>query len=330
MKIRTIALSVATATIASSVMSMPSATPDLQRVADSALRMALKDAGFTIVDPADTTANQPAKELSRPAKQPTPLKSPASDHPPASTSTVPAKQPVAATPKPAAEISVRKVDVGEGVSVSLVWCPPGRYAMGSPESEDPRRSNESQHEEIITNGFWIGQFEVSRQLWKTVTGEDPSRFSDLGDAANYPVENVSRDMCLDFVTRLNARVQGVRFRLPTEAEWEYACRAGTTGRFGIGESADVNDMQIHGSPLSGHPVACGSFRPNAWGVYDMHGNVSEWCHDAYRKTPSSREDGYVIRGGNWHERIVYARSAARLNYHTYRRSPQFGLRLVAE
>ncbi len=202
--------------------------------------------------------------------------------------------------------------------------------MGSPESENPRKSNELQREEIVTNGFWIGQFEVSRQLWKAVTGEDPSQFSDLGDAANYPVENVSRDMCLDFIARLNERVRGVRFRLPTEAEWEYACRAGTGGRFGIGESAGVNDMQIHGSPQSGHPVACGSFRPNAWGLYDMHGNVSEWCHDAYRKTPSSRENGYVIRGGNWHERIVYARSAARLNYHTYRRSPQFGLRLVAE
>ena len=298
MKMPMTVLPVAAAIFAGGVMSVRAATPDLQRVADSALRMALKDAGFTIVDPADTTTNQPAKKLSR--------------------------------PKPAAEIDVRKVDVGEGISVSLVWCPPGRFTMGSPESENPRKSNELQHEEIVTNGFWIGQFEVSRQLWKAVTGEDPSQFSDLGDAANYPVENVSRDMCLDFIARLNERVRGVRFRLPTEAEWEYACRAGTTGRFGIGECAGVNDMQIHGSPQSGHPVACGSFRPNAWGLYDMHGNVSEWCHDAYRKTPSSRENGYVIRGGNWHERIVYARSAARLNYHTYRRSPQFGLRLVAE
>lgn len=330
MKMRMAVLSVAAAIVAGGVLSVSAATPDLQRVAGAALRMALKDAGYTIVDPADPKAAQPAKKLSRPPMQTTPSKPPASDPPPASTSTVPEVTPPVAPNEGAATNQVRRVDVGDGLFVEMVWCPPGRFLMGSPVGEPLRKSNEGQREAVITNGFWMGRFEVTRQLWTAVVGNDPSDFAGIGEASRYPVDNVSRDMCLDFISRLNERAPGVHFRLPTEAEWEYACRAGTCGPFGIGDEAGVADMQIRGSAVAGHPVVCGSFRPNAWGFYDMHGNVSEWCQDAYCKTPGSRPNGYVIRGGNWHERIVYARSAARLNYYSNRRSPQFGLRLAAD
>ena len=288
---------------------------DYRRVAETALRLALEDAGFTVLQVGGA-------KPSSPAAAPVPAAVPASTPMPAA---VPA-----AVPAVTATNATLAVDVGGGVSVDMVWCAPGRFLMGSPADEELRKGNEAQHEETITNGFLIGRFEVTRQLWQAVTGSDPSDYEVQGDASRYPVDNVSRDMCLDFIARLNERARGVRFRLPTEAEWEYACRAGTSGPFGIGEGVGAADMQIRGSAASGHPVPCGSFRPNAWGLYDMHGNVSEWCQNAYRKTPDSRANGHVIRGGNWHERIVYARSAARLNYYSNRRSPQFGLRLAAD
>ncbi len=219
----------------------------------------------------------------------------------------------------------------KGVSFKMVRIPAGEFMMGSPSHEPGRDNDERQHRVRISQDFWLGETEVTQGLWKAVTGNNPSYFKSCGD--DCPVENVSWNDCQEFIRRLNNAVRGVRFRLPTEAEWEYACRAGTTGPYAghldaMGWYDKNSGRSTHGS---------GQKRPNAWGLYDMHGNVWEWCQDWYGDYPS----GYlndptgppsgsdrVLRGGSWRSLARYCRSASRHRADPADRDGNLGFRLA--
>ena len=135
---------------------------------------------------------------------------------------------------------------------------------------------------MLTKGFWMGVHQVMQAQWQAVMGSNPSMFK--GDG-NLPVENVSWDDCVAFCEALG-RKDGKAYRLPTEAEWEYACRAGTTTPFHFGATISTNQVNHHNSRNKTTPV--GSFPANAWGLFDMHGNVLEWCQDLYAPYPDRR------------------------------------------
>jgi formylglycine-generating enzyme required for sulfatase activity/serine/threonine protein kinase len=202
------------------------------------------------------------------------------------------------------------VDLGGGVTMQLVRIPAGEFLMGSPDSDDDADGDEKpQHQVRITQPFYLGKYEVTQEQWEAVMGDNPSRFK----APKSPVEGVSWDDCQDFLSRLNQRHgKGAgRFILPTEAQWEYACRAGGSTRWCFGDDeASVGDYAWYeaNSGETTHPVS--GKRPNAWGLYDVHGNVWEWCadpydHDYYKISPSSDPKGpdsgtvRVLRGGSW-------------------------------
>ncbi len=211
------------------------------------------------------------------------------------------------------------LDLGDGVNLELRWVPPGEFLMGSPLTEDHRGGDEVQHSVTLTKGFWLGAYEVTQRQWKRVMGDNPSHFKN----AALPVEGVSWDDCQTFLRTLNGMLAGAqirtppacRFRLPTEAEWEYACRAGTTGpyacRAGTTEpyAGKLDDMAWYGDGYgrTGHH-AVGQKRANAWGLYDMHGNVSEWCHYVYSRRPQNFHCP-EYRGGGWCSDAADCRSA---------------------
>jgi formylglycine-generating enzyme required for sulfatase activity len=225
---------------------------------------------------------------------------------------------------------VKTVDLGNGLTFDLVWIPPGKFIMGSPDSEAGRQKGETQHHVTLTKGFWMGKYEVTQELWEKVMGKNPSQFK----GAKNPVEMVSWDDCREFIGKLNDMTSGGGFRLPTEAEWEYACRAGTTG-------ATYHDVlnsiawNTDNSERTTHPV--GKKRANALGLHDMLGNVWEWCQDWLGEYPSetvtdptgpSSGGDRVFRGGSWFNDASYCRSSAR-----YRDGPgshwyNLGLRLA--
>ncbi|MEK7414580.1 MAG: formylglycine-generating enzyme family protein [Planctomycetota bacterium] len=159
--------------------------------------------------------------------------------------------------------------------MKLVHIPSGEFLMGSPETEKDREPNEGpQHKVIITKAFYMGSTEVTQAQWKTVMESHHSTFT--GD--QLPVETVSFAQCQKFINKLSAK-EGKAYRLPTEAEWEYACRAGSTARFAFGDrDEDLKDYAWFGA-FKMYPVA--QKKANAWGLYDMHGNVWEFCQDWY-------------------------------------------------
>ena len=207
-------------------------------------------------------------------------------------------------------------DLGKDVKLEMILIPAGKFVMGSPESEKGRSKGETQHEVTLTKPFYMGKYEVTQEQWKAVMGTvflwfggNPS--SNKG--AKYPVTNVSWNDCQDFIKKLNTKTNG-SYRLPTEAEWEYACRAGTTTAYSYGDSITKNDSNVEG--LSTKVV--GSYKPNAFGLYDMHGNVWEWCEDwkvDYPKEavidPKGPEAGKnrVLRGGSFTGVGMHSRSA---------------------
>jgi formylglycine-generating enzyme required for sulfatase activity len=207
---------------------------------------------------------------------------------------------------------------------------PGTFMMGSPDSEAGRNSAEGpQHQVTISKAFELQTTEVTQSQWQAVMGSNPSTFK----GKDLPVETVSWDDAQAFIAKLNAKGDGYRYRLPTEAEWEYAARAGTTGPY----AGDLYAMAWY-YPNSGrttHPV--GTKAPNAWGLYDMHGNVWEWTQDWYGGYSSSAvtdpvgpsSGSYrVHRGGSWIYDSQYCRSAFRyLNSPVYR-IYELGLRLL--
>jgi len=231
--------------------------------------------------------------------------------------------------------------VGEVVQ-KLRWIPPGRFTMGSPESEAGRWDNEDpQHQVELTEGFWLAETPCTQALWQAVMGENPSRF--VGPAL--PVEQVSWDDCQRFFNRLNQRVPELQARLPSEAEWEYACRAGTTtatwaGDLTIGEDDSAPELEKiawYGANSGGktHPVRTKAVNP--WGLYDMLGNVWEWCQDWFgpydgvvKSNPSGPEVGVrrVLRGGAWHDSGRDVRAAYRYRYDPGNRVSVVGFRVA--
>jgi len=224
-----------------------------------------------------------------------------------------------------------------GVSFTMVSIPSGEFMMGSPEGEGRDREH-PQHLVRITSGFWMGQTEVTQALWQAVIGSNPSYFSGCDQC---PVENVSWNDCQDFLKKLNS-LTGGSFRLPTAAEWEYVCRAGTTTNYSFGDyPADLDEYAWfwENSNDKTHPVA--QKQPNPWGLYDMHGNVWEWCHDYrdyfgptyYSLSPvddprNDTESPYrVLRGGSWFNNPFILRCAFRFGDFPDH-GQNFGFRLV--
>jgi uncharacterized protein (TIGR02996 family) len=208
----------------------------------------------------------------------------------------------------------RTVTLAEGVEMVFHFIPPGSFLMGSPPDEVARQADETQHRVTLTQGFWLGIHAVTQAQWQAVMGSNPSHFQ----GENLPVEQVSWNDCREFCAKLSER-DGRQYRLPTEAEWEYACRAGTTTPFWFGATITSEQVNYNGNyPYGGGtkdlyretPTPVGSFPANAWGLTDMHGNVWEWCQDRYgknyyRKSPEgdppgpSRGSYRVHRGGGW-------------------------------
>jgi formylglycine-generating enzyme required for sulfatase activity len=213
------------------------------------------------------------------------------------------------------------------IGMKLVRIPAGEFLMGSPEMEKDRDQIEGpQHKVKITKPFYLGITTVTQEQWRVVMGTNPSAFK--GD--KLPVERVSWYDCQDFLKKLSAK-DGKTYRLPTEAEWEYACRAGTTTPFNTGETINTDQANYDGNHIYGSgekgvyrekTTPVGTFKPNAWGLYDMHGNVWQWCEDwydedYYKNSPVADPIGpaqganRVLRGGSWCGVPNYCRSAFR-------------------
>jgi formylglycine-generating enzyme required for sulfatase activity len=206
--------------------------------------------------------------------------------------------------------------LGEGVEMEFAWIPPGSFLMGSPPDEEGQLDDETQHRVTLTRGFWLGITPVTQAQWQAVPGGQVSHCQGEGR----PVEGVSWDDCQAFCKAL-----GPRYRLPTETEWEYACRAGTTTAYCSGDGLEALKKVgwcsydgNQGSAKETRPV--GRFQPNAWGLYDPHGNVWEWCADGYGPYPdgdakdprgADKGDWRVLRGGSWFNDPGFCRSASR-------------------
>ena len=211
-----------------------------------------------------------------------------------------------------------------GLNLEMLWCPPGTFTMGSPANEAGRGSNETQHAVTLTEGVWLGKHEVTQAQWEEVMGNNPSHFK----GANLPVEKVSWDDATAFCKKLTEREKkagrlpaGLAYALPTEAQWEYACRAGTRTAYSFGNAITEKQANFKGTNDNiKKTTPVGSYGPNAWGFHDMHGNVWEWCSDWYGGYPKGAMTDptgpavgslRVIRGGSWFIDARYLRSAFR-------------------
>jgi formylglycine-generating enzyme required for sulfatase activity len=229
-----------------------------------------------------------------------------------------------------------ELNLGKGVKMSLVLIPAGKFTMGSQPGDEGKKPDElPPHEVTISMPFYMGIYEVRQQEYEAVTGANPS----TDRSKNLPVHNVSWDDCMSFCKQASIKT-GKTVRLPTEAEWEYACRAGTKTRFSFGD--DAGDVRKYANyrdrsytpvmtgvskndfPSDGHDkdAPVGTYKPNPWGLYDMHGNVNEWCSDWYGESyyasspsvdPKGPADGdrKVQKGGSCVDDALYLRSARR-------------------
>jgi formylglycine-generating enzyme required for sulfatase activity len=224
----------------------------------------------------------------------------------------------------------------------LRWIKPGRFLMGSPPDEAERLGNEGpQHQVTIRQGLWLADTACTQALWQAVMGDNPSHFNELRDGGPlHPVESVSWHMVQAFLEKLTNQLPACRVTLPTEAEWEYACRADSTEAFSFGQNINADQVNYDGNyPYNSgrkgqfrrRTLPVGALPANAWGLYEMHGNVWEWCADPWREYKGTALDdpGLVaaldmhagdlgaaraLRGGSWFGSARRARSAYRLHY----------------
>jgi formylglycine-generating enzyme required for sulfatase activity len=249
--------------------------------------------------------------------------------------------------KRAAEEIVHRSTVGtvptkmtNRVGMEFVWIPPGSFLMGSEKAslmELFMGDTKPVHQVTIGEGFYMGKYQLTQAQWQQVMGNNPSHFK----GENLPVETVSWYEAIDFIAKLNAKNDGYTYRLPSEAEWEYAARAGTTGEY----AGDLDAMAWYSTVYAGnagnqtHPV--GSKLPNAFGLFDMHGNVWEWCEDWYHNSYSGapvdgsawlsggKQKYRVLRGGSWFHLSNGCRSSYRFRDAPGTRGGTIGLRVVA-
>jgi formylglycine-generating enzyme required for sulfatase activity len=253
-------------------------------------------------------------------------------------------------------------DEREIAGIKVRWCPPGRFIMGSPPGEPERRPGEDQVEVTLTRGFWTAKFEATQGQWKRVMGRLPGPLTaELPEGDDYPAGNVNFAETEAFCRKLTelGRQSGSlpanwEFRLPTEAQWEYACRAGTTTATSFGNGLTSKQANFKGKPYNGGEpgpslgvaAKVGSYPANAWGLHDMHGNIYEWCRDWYHaKLPGGVDpDLYAAkdtaapnrtgdfsrsrRGGAWTDDGWPCRSAFRLRFEPERRYDHIGFRVV--
>jgi formylglycine-generating enzyme required for sulfatase activity len=232
-----------------------------------------------------------------------------------------------------------------GVVMKFGYCPAGSFRMGSPAGEADRSENENQEQVKISEGFWLGQHEVTQGQWEAVMGSNPSNFK--GD--DLPVETVSWEEAQVFITKLNQSVAlpaGWKYALPSEAQWEYACRAGTETPFHFGSVLNGREANCDGNfpygtttkgPFLEKTAFVGSYQPNKWGLYDMHGNVWEWCADWYGEKlvggtdPVGASTGSirVLRGGSWIGHAQICRAALRSGVTPGYRGNGLGFRVAA-
>jgi formylglycine-generating enzyme required for sulfatase activity len=213
--------------------------------------------------------------------------------------------------------------ITNSIGMKFALIPAGEFLMGSPEGQGGS-DEQPQHKVKITKPFYLQTTEVTQAQWKAVMGDNPS--NSKGDGL--PVEQVSWEAAQKFIEKLSAK-EGVKYRLPTEAEWEYACRAGSTTGFCFGDAqSELGEYAWYKMNSDGktHPV--GMKKPNAWGLYDIHGNVWEWCQDwydenYYKNSPADDPQGpgsgsyRVCRGGSWGGDSVFIRSAVRMKFPPY-------------
>jgi formylglycine-generating enzyme len=234
----------------------------------------------------------------------------------------------------------------KGVTQRFRWIAPGAFLMGSPEDEPERYINETRHQVTLTQGYWLADSTCTQALWRAVMGSNPSRFQD--DEQN-PVEQVSWSDVQQFIDKLNRLIPNLNARLPTEAQWEYACRAGTTTPFSFDKNITPEQVNYNGEyPYTGgkeglyrgKTVPVKSLPPNPWGLYEMHGNVWEWCNDwfgpvgyDYPSAPvidpvgASKGADRVLRGGSWDDYGRDVRSAHSNRYGPADRDYDLGFRL---
>jgi len=221
------------------------------------------------------------------------------------------------------------VEAKKKTEIEMVLIPAGKFLMGSPESEEGRLDEEKQHEVTLTKPYYMGKYTVTQEQWESLGMRNRSD----EEGAKLPVTNVSWEDCQEFIKKLNEKMDG-GYRLPTEAEWEYACRAGTTTAYSFGDSLTESDANINGSSTK----VVGSYGPNAFDLYDMHGNIWEWCDDWFGGYPVGEVtdpkglttgEFRVLRGGSFNYGVSRARSSYRLNdlLPSYR-DATFGFRLA--
>ncbi|MFO0811315.1 MAG: formylglycine-generating enzyme family protein [Gemmataceae bacterium] len=253
---------------------------------------------------------------------------------------------------PAAFAGAKAGDGRTVAGVALCWCPAGTFLMGSPPGESERRPGEDQVRVTLSQGFWAGKYEVTQGQWKRVVGAFPGRYT-AGEGPDFPVYDINFAAAEDFCRKLTEQARaagelpaGWEFRLPTEAQWEYACRAGTTTATAFGDRLSSKQANFQGAPYNGAEAGpslkrtckVGSYPANPWGLHDMHGNVFEWCRDWYHpRLPGGTDpDLYAVpamsrvrRGGCYADEGWPCRSAFRLRFEPERHHDHIGFRVVA-
>ncbi len=223
-----------------------------------------------------------------------------------------------------AQTATTQPTITNSVDMKFVWIQPGTFMMGSPKDEKERKNDETPHKVTLTHGFYMAIYAVTQEQWTQLMGKNPSKFQ---GEKSLPVEQVNWDECQEFINKLKEKDKKP-YRLPTEAEWEYACRAGTATPYSTGETistdqANYNGNFVYGAGKNGmyraKTMPVGSFPPNPWGLYDVHGNVWQWCQDLFDEYPKKdvvdplcvTGENRVIRGGSWIDNPRECRSAYR-------------------